>query len=443
MKLLYVVHQFFPECHSGTEQYCLAVAREARRRGHEVTILSLEPIHDRIDRPFKLIERDYDGFRVPRLRHWAGLQPNDVLRDYENPLVAARFRELAREIAPDAIHFFHLRLLGSDLLETAATDLPARTVVHLMDFWFLCPRFTLQKRDGSLCQGPPDGGKGCVECAHPELAAHDIDSAADVLVTQRGTMSGSDSASRLGALLRRPEMQLRRLAAADSVIAPSRFLAQMFVENGLPAERVTVVPYGLEPGRVGRREDVNRPRSPMRFAFAGVLSPWKAPHLCVEAMLRMPEAAATMSIWGRTEEGTFQDYIDEIRRVASVDRRIEFPGAFDETERDRVLADTDLLIVPSVWYENTPFVVLEAFAAGVPVAVSKLGGMTEIVRPGVNGFVFDAGSSTALAAVLEQCLDEPGLLRELRPEPPPEISADFERIDAHYRAKAATSDRSR
>ena len=76
MRLLYVIHQFFPDCHSGTEQYCLATAREARRRGDEVTVLSLNWESHRDMPPIRLFELPYDGFRVLRLDHWQRLNPN-------------------------------------------------------------------------------------------------------------------------------------------------------------------------------------------------------------------------------------------------------------------------------------------------------------------------------------------------------------------------------
>jgi hypothetical protein len=80
MRLLYVIHQFFPDCHSGTEQHCLAVAREARRRGHEPTVLSLHWNHDRERPPIETFEAPFDGLRVIRLNHWRGLNPNDCSR---------------------------------------------------------------------------------------------------------------------------------------------------------------------------------------------------------------------------------------------------------------------------------------------------------------------------------------------------------------------------
>ena len=63
MRLLYVIHQFFPDCHSGTEQHCLAAAREAQRRGDEVTVLSLHWDHERTEPPIRLFEQPIEGLR--------------------------------------------------------------------------------------------------------------------------------------------------------------------------------------------------------------------------------------------------------------------------------------------------------------------------------------------------------------------------------------------
>ena len=159
------------------------------------------------------------------------------------------------------------------------------------------------------------------------------------------------------------------LARADHIIAPSQFLADRFVANGFPDARMTVMAYGLEPDRVQRRA-VQRPRSPLRLAFAGILSPWKSPHLLVDAVRALPNAALEATLHGPLDMEMFRGYIDDVRRRAEGDARIRFAGAFDATQTSDVLAETDVLVVPSTWYENTPFVILEAFEAGVPVVAA-------------------------------------------------------------------------
>ncbi len=434
MKLLFVIHQYFPDCHSGTEQYCLAVSREARRRGDEVVVLSLEPDYNRRDPHLVVFDRPYDGFTVLRLRYWGGIQPNEVLRDYENPIAAAKFSEVLDSVQPEAIHFFHLRYLGSDFLDVAC-DRGIRTVVNLMDFWYVCPRFTLLRSDGELCEGPPDHGRGCVACAYPELESllDDPSLQTEQLAKTPDRVPSADTPTdRFVALMQRKPVLLQRLARVDHVIAPSRFLADMFKKNGFEHDQVHVVPYGLEPNRV-KRMPVVRPRSPLRVGFAGVFSPWKGAHVLVDAALRIEEQIE-LTLHGRTEEFMFQSYIDaQVLQPARDDDRIRFPGPFGHGELDQVMADMDVLVVPSLWYENTPFVVLEAFEAGVPVIASELGGISEIVEEGVNGYLFPPGDAAALAQVLRACILDPSRISSLKPELPGGVASNYDVFIDCYR----------
>jgi glycosyltransferase involved in cell wall biosynthesis len=79
----------------------------------------------------------------------------------------------------------------------------------------------------------------------------------------------------------------------------------------------------------------------------------------------------------------------------------------------------DLLVVPSLWLENSPLVIHEAFMAGVPVVGSRLGGTADLVCDGANGLLYEALSAEQLAAALRRVLEEPGLHRSLASAAPP------------------------
>src|SRR5262249_59179993 len=90
--------------------------------------------------------------------------------EYENPLVGELFARVLAARAFDVVHVFHLHNIGLSVLR-ACRSRGVPVVVHLMDFWFLCPNYLLLRRNGSLCDGPPDGGFGCIECIDPALHA--------------------------------------------------------------------------------------------------------------------------------------------------------------------------------------------------------------------------------------------------------------------------------
>ena len=122
------------------------------------------------------------------------------------------------------------------------------------------------------------------------------------------------------------------------------------------------------------------------------------------------------------------------------------PGAVAPGEADQVgkhlaphkvqaaLAGADLLVVPSIWLENRPLVILEALSMGVPCLVSGSGGMAELVQPGRDGWWFDLGDAADLARVLGERSADPEGTRSLRPRAPdlPSFDATVQRIEEVY-----------
>jgi glycosyltransferase involved in cell wall biosynthesis len=435
VKLLYVLHQFFPEAYSGTEQYVLACAREGRRRGHDVTIASLLPDSSIPDPPVHVYRETYDGFPVVRVRHWIGCLRNEAVRDFHDPHLRPAFARILEEVRPEAVHFFHLRNVGADFL-LAAEEMRLRTVVHLMDFWYLCPRFNLLRGDGTLCLGAPEGGIGCVSCVRPDLV--EGDSPSGPFEKSRVLASGGDFPSPeptppgvAAALARRPAFLRDALARADAVFAPSRFLRDLFVRNGFPERRFRVVPYGVSRDRFAANP-VARPRRPLRLMFAGVLSPWKGALVLVEAA-RHVRGEFELHLFSRLDEEMFRPYISRVLQAAEGDPRIRFRGMFERDSARSVYAEADLLVLPSLWHENTPFVALEALASGVPVLGSDVGGIAEIVREGENGALFPRGDVAALSRRLQEFVDRPARLAELRPRAEGWLEDLFERFEECYR----------
>ena len=290
MRITYVVHQFLPHYFTGTEQYVCAVAHEMHRRGHDVEVFCLEPAFGESDRLFEQSRETVDELPIVRVRFWMHLHRDWTRMEYRHPYVAQRFAEHLIERAPDLVHFFHLRYLGVDLMSVCrARSVP--TVVHLMDFWFLCPRIILVRGDGQLCEGPPEAGLGCIDCVEPELgrelATLELRDELAHFVAHRPLPShpGTSLASRAAAFLERPRDLRRALTTAARIIAPSRFLASVFARNGIETERIDVIPYGVDPDRL--RGAGTRPAGGgLRAGFIGTIAPHKGTDIAVDAVLR-------------------------------------------------------------------------------------------------------------------------------------------------------------
>ena len=107
------------------------------------------------------------------------------------------------------------------------------------------------------------------------------------------------------------------------------------------------------------------------------------------------------------------DYYAHVRRMAR-NPRIQFPGMFDNAEVGRILSGIDVLIVPSVWPENSPVTIHEAYLAKIPVIASRIGGIPELVQDGVNGFLFTPGDATDLLSKINLFIEDRSLLERLR-----------------------------
>lgn len=438
MKVLLVVHQYLPRHITGTEQYVRALALGMRAVGIDARVLAYEPLVQ-FDNPDRLyIERDevQDGVPVRRIGVHHRQSPNPELRDYENPLAGQLLARHLDEVGFDLVHLFHPRNLGSGAIEEPRLrGLPI--VVNLMDFWWLCPNYLLWRRDGSLCDGPPEGGAGCIPCLDPRLETAIAERRIGTEVRAIGALptpagdQGPSPVRQAHALIGRKEHLVRLLNEADRVIAPSQFLAGVYRRHGVPDDKLLHLAYGLSPDRFvdmpPRKSVAGQPF--VDVGYIGSISRHKGVHVLLAALAQSKAANLRLHVHGSrdSQPGFSEALVDGID-----DPRATFHGPFPPAALGKVLAGLDVLVVPSLWYENTPFAVLEALQAGVPVIASDLGGITEIVVPGRSGMLFPAGDPQALAALLDRIAADPQGQLALVPPKPPTIADNVSRLQELY-----------
>jgi glycosyltransferase involved in cell wall biosynthesis len=440
VKVLLVVHQFLPRHITGTEQYVRAIARGLRSEGVDARVFAYEPLvqFDSPDRLFVERDEEVDGIPVRRVGVHHRLSPNPELRDYENPLAGRLLARCLDETAFDVVHVFHPRNLG-----TAAIEEPRRRglplVVHLMDFWWICPNYLLWRRDGSLCDGPPEGGMGCIGCLDPRLEAALLERSVGPELKGLGSLptpAGNQRPSvvrQAKALLGREQHLMGLLATADRVIAPSRFIAGLYRQHGLPGDKVVHLPYGLDPERFRampeRKPVPGRPR--LDVGYVGSISRHKGVQVLLDALQHVDSQELRVHLHGSrdSQPGWSEALVDGIR-----DPRVIFHGAFAPGELGAVLAGLDVLVAPSLWYENTPFSVLEAMYAGVPVIASDRGGIAEVVQDGAGGWLFPAGDAARLGTMLAALCADPSPLANLSLPRPPTLSDNIAELRALYEA---------
>jgi len=145
-------------------------------------------------------------------------------------------------------------------------------------------------------------------------------------------------------------------------------------------------------------KDIRRQQdTALRFGFIGNLMAAKGVHILIEAFKKIPEGAAELKIYGAVSsyKSSLWDYEAFLKKTAGR-ANISFMGGFDNKDISRVLSKIDVLVVPSIWFENSPLVIHEAFLAGVPVIAASIGGMPELINDGENGFCSRPEMRTAL-----------------------------------------------
>jgi glycosyltransferase involved in cell wall biosynthesis len=249
--------------------------------------------------------------------------------------------------------------------------------------------------------------------------------------------SDADAAARFALLAEERSLSLRAsvIPCVDLFLSPSRFLRERFIgEWGIPAEKIEHLRFGVDLDAFGARPRTHA--AELRVAFIGSLVPIKGAHILLEAWGRIdPKLAARgkLSIFGPARH--HPEYQSALaKRAAELGAIVG--GELDRAGVAETLAGTDLLVVPSLWYENSPLVILEALASRTPLLVSDLGGMAELVEPGVSGFHFKMGDAGDLARKLELALDgRLGIERlEWNRASPPRFDDHVGAVEARYRA---------
>lgn len=422
MKIVHVIHTFPPFSRAGSENYLEALAR-CQARHHRVDLF--HRIGDP-ERPEYEVTRD-------RVGHLPVTRVNRTFRDvesfadtYDCPGVEQAFAEFLDRTRPDIVHFHHTTCLSLGCVDVAK-DRGIPVVYTLHDFWLICQRGQLLRRDLDLCtaHGPAD----CVRCLAYHLpieGGHERVEALwqraeelrrwplpEPLRRRLASRPFAAEAEAMAAVKRRDQRVKSMLARVDRFIAPSRFIARQYRAFGVRRRQVTVSDYGfdLDPWR----EPAPRSSSDkLRVVYLGTWIPSKGVHVLIEAFRELDPDRTQLDIHGYAVpfDGV-EDYEGQLRRLAGNAPHIHFRSAYEPEDVPALLAEADVLVVPSIWYENSPLTIHEAYLAGIPVVGSGHGGMAELIHHGISGLTYRPGDPRALRRALRRLIDEPGLLEQL------------------------------
>ncbi len=301
-----------------------------------------------------------------------------------------------QQVRPDVVHFHHFMTFGIELLTLTRRVLPSSRIVFTFhEFLAICAAdgHMIRRTDGSLCDHATP--VRCHQC-FPEVAPERF-------------------------FLRTAYMK-SHLSAVDVFTVPSRFMRDFYVRWGLPADRLVHVSNGqLPPDGAGAPMPERKQRN--RFGFFGQLVDAKGVWLLLQAidLLRTEGFVAfSVEINGDNLRYASDSRRAEIERFTAAEearpfgeRLVTFNGSYHRALIAERIARIDWCVVPSVWWENSPIVIPEAFLFGRPVIAADVGGQAELVTNERDGLLFRFADARSLADTLRRAASEPGLWQRL------------------------------
>jgi glycosyltransferase involved in cell wall biosynthesis len=352
---------YFPTEVGGAERSVRLLAEGLVRRGHSVRVVAIGRKADTYE---------LDGARVDVLRlanlYWpfdAAKRPVAArfawhLADTFNPVMMHGLRRVLRDHRAEVLHTNNL--LGWSVAAWSAAISIGVPVVHtLRDYYLECPKSKMF-RDGQPCPGQ------CTRCRNFTLPRR--------ILSQR----------------------------VSGVVGISRFILDSHLRAGyLRNASREMIHNAIDDSDLALTRRDRQASSAVTFGYIGRIDRSKGIEVAIDALRAVADPRALLRVAGDGDRDYLRTLLSRAQGLP-----VEFAG---QVPAARFLAGIDVLVVPSLWHEPMGRIVVEAYAAGIPVLAARRGGLPEVVTDGITGFLFEPGPSE-LAELMRRLLDE----RQLR-----------------------------
>lgn len=381
MKIVYLVHQFFPEYQTGTEKFIFNTAMMAQKFGCNVKVITYSSYgndyYNHESNGILYHEYIYEG--IPVLAYKYRRNPPYMNLVLHNPLLREFSRSVLKYEEPDIIHAGHLMRVHEFVRVAREMNIPY--LMTITDFFSICPKINLTPNEFTLCSGP-ENGKACSKLC-PEYD--------QIFIVDR--LSDAKEI----------------LFHAKEVISPSHFVKQVF-KNEFPKLSIKVNPHGIRYSHITKNKREYKKGDEITFGFIGNLIYHKGVHILLEAFNQINYGDSRLKIFGFGQS----KFVEKLKELAGKNMGVTFEGAFESKQLGEIFEQIDVLITPSICYETYSFVLHEALASNVPVIGSNLGVFKEKIIDGYNGYTFETGNSDDLRDKISHLLNNRDLINTLK-----------------------------
>ena len=363
MKILMVNKFLYP--HGGSETYILDIGRQLIQMGHEVQYFGM-------DDKQRTVGNKVDSYTSNMDFHEGGIQkilyPFKILYSSE---ARKKVRVVLDDFVPDVVHLnnINFQITPSIIYEVRRwekrTKHSVRVVYTAHDSQWVCPNHMMMiPSTKELCFRCKNGKYGeCTKnrCIHNSLVKSVLGTVESYMYKILGTYK-----------------------KVDTIICPSHFMKNTLSMNSAIADRLVVLHNYCETKEIPMAEKKDY------VLYFGRYSEEKGIELLVEVCKRLPEVDFVFA-----GDGSLKEKVEEVKNIKNV-------GFLNGEELRTTIAQAKFVVVPSIWYENCPFTVIEAQKLGTPVIGSSIGGIPELIEEGRTGELFEAGNMDTLIGKISE-----------------------------------------
>jgi len=421
-KILYISFGYFPFWSGGMVSNQIGLMKEMTLLGYDVTYFTAGRYDLR--RRLYLKRRSLDGLKTIEMVNSPNVYDPYCYRT--DPLCHCSRGEIERvvddivsTVRPDLVHISDLRMHCASVIDLVRTyNIPVVKTIH--NAWDFCPKGDLMYNDEVTCEDY-DAGRKCLTCL-----AHYGDTRIPIIHRIKGSIAyehfygltskfgflkkwsgmgrSSSHVSPLGypraSYVYRREFFGRMLNMCNIIHTTSGNFARRLKSFDIDPNIIRVLPLSSRTLQGIKPKDDFTPGKSVVFGYRGNLHKRKGICVLLDAFARLDQSRCKLLIYGDGDASIFKKYIKG-------NHNVEFRGAYNPGEINRVLKEIDVGIVPSIWEEVFGIVGLEYLNARIPVIASSIGGVGEWLRNGESGFLFQPGDDKALSDIMTELLDNP------------------------------------
>lgn len=381
MKILYLVHQFFPEFQSGTERFILNIALNAQNYGHEVKVITYSFLDDETfsHDHGEILSKEYQYKGIPVIAYKYKKSEDNILNVLENENLRTFAITTIKFENPDIVHVGHIIRVHEFIW--AAIELNIPYIITLTDFFLICPKVNLITSSGNLCKGP-QGGNNC-----------------DKFCDELNNNYIKYRLSKAKVILK----------SASQLFAPSQFVVKIFRDE-FSQLNIKTNPHGISRRYLAINKRKTLKQDQLFFGYMSSLTELKGISVILDAFKFIENKNIYLTIYGSGEENYVNRLVDSVKGHD----RIHFLGQYNSEQLGNIYSQIDLLIIPSLCFETYSLVLHESLACNVPVIVSRIGALAEKIKDKKNGLTFLPGDSLDLRKKIEFIAAKPEIISTMK-----------------------------